>query len=76
MSEIIDESENLNKVINTKVSDSPKKVTFEDEFRNIEEEIDNGKYQTDFKKLNCTNGILETQIRKSNKIWFNMYSQK
>lgn len=59
MSEIIDESENLNKVINTKVSDSPKKVTFEDEFRNIEEETDNGKYQTDFKKLNCTNGILK-----------------
>lgn len=59
MSEIIDESENLNKVINTKVSDSPKKVSFDDEFRNIEEDSDNGKYQTEFKKLNCTNGILK-----------------
>lgn len=59
MSEIIDESENINKVINIKLSDSPKKVRFDDEFRNIEEDTDNGKYQTEFKKLNCTNGILK-----------------
>lgn len=59
MSEIIDESENLDKVINAKISDSPKKVTFEDDFTNIEEGSNNLKYQTEFKKLNCTNGILK-----------------
>ena len=60
MSEIIDDSENLNKVINAKVSDSPKKVTFDDDLCNIEEES-NRKYQTDFKKLNCINGILKNK---------------
>ncbi len=59
LSEIIDESENLNEAINTNVSQSPKKVKFDDEFRNIKEEEENGKYQTEFKKLHCINGILK-----------------
>lgn len=59
LSEIIDESENFDKAVNTNVSQTPKKVNFEDEFRNIKEEEENGKYQTEFKKLHCTNGILK-----------------
>jgi hypothetical protein len=59
LSEIIDESENLDEAINTNVSQSPKKVKFDDEFRNIKEEEENGKYQTEFKKLHCINGILK-----------------
>lgn len=59
MSKIIDETENLNKVIDTNVSNSPKKVRFDDKFRNIDEESNNGKYQNEFKKINCTNGILK-----------------
>ncbi len=59
LSEIIDESESLNEAINTNVSQSPKKVKFEDEFRNIKEDFENEKYQTEFKKLKCINGVLK-----------------